>query len=184
MDNSKNVLTLIGVGIGIGVVLTVIAVVILGARPSGLNLGPVEFDFQATATISTNPSDTRGCGGWCEEIGQVPESGTRILKDLAAGHLMFLTGGQFQISGKYCGSDPQQICVLIYEATKAQTVVVDAVIPKNNYIGITDTFSPEEALNEKTSLFWIPPNCINGCKRATVFFFRDGEFIKQEARTP
>jgi hypothetical protein len=55
MDKSKIFLALIGVGIGIGVVLTVFVVGILGARPSGINLGPVEFDFQATATIATNP---------------------------------------------------------------------------------------------------------------------------------
>ena len=43
----------------------------------------------ATAT----PVPPSGCGGWCEEIGQIPESGTRISRDLAAGQLMFSSGG-------------------------------------------------------------------------------------------
>jgi hypothetical protein len=133
---------------------------------------------------TVTPVPPSGCGGWCEETGQIPASGTRISKDLAAGQLMFLSGGQLLINGKYCGDDAQQICVVIYEASKPQTVVVDAVIAKNNYVGITDTFSPEEALSIKTSAFWKPPNCINGCKKATVLFFRDSEFVKQETLTP
>ena len=58
MDNSKNVLTLIGIGIGIGVVLTVIVIVILGAKPSGLNLGPVEFDISTPTTSPQLPIAT------------------------------------------------------------------------------------------------------------------------------
>jgi len=57
MDNSKNILTLIGVGIGIGVVLTVIVIVVLDARPSGVNLGPVEFDIPI-ATTALQPTST------------------------------------------------------------------------------------------------------------------------------
>lgn len=137
-----------------------------------------------TPTVLPTAIQVTGCNGWCEEIGQIPESGTRITKDLAAGQLMFLSGGQLLINDKYCGDDAQQICILIYEASKPQTVVVDAVIAKNNYVGITDTYSPEQALSIKKSTFWKAPNCINGCRKATVLFFRDGEFVKQETLTP
>jgi len=59
MDNSKNVLTLIGIGIGIGVVITAIVIVIFGAKPSGLKLGPVEFDVSTPTTSSQLPNVTR-----------------------------------------------------------------------------------------------------------------------------
>jgi hypothetical protein len=140
-----------------------------------------------TPTESSTPTATPTqipIKGWLEEIGQIPESGTKFSKDLAAGQLMFLDGGQLRINGKYCGSDPKQNCVVIYEATTAQTVTVDALIPRNNYVGITDTFNAEEALNDKLPLFWIPPNCIDGCKKATVLYFRDGKFIRSETLTP
>ena len=71
MENSKNILALVGAGIGIGVVLTVIVIVVLGARPSSLNLGPVEFDFRtATAENSTTlPTAARPTA--------IPEQATR-----------------------------------------------------------------------------------------------------------
>jgi hypothetical protein len=124
------------------------------------------------------------CNGWCVEIGKVPENGTRISVDIVAGQMVFLSGGQLLINDKYCGGDARQICILIFEASKLQTVVVDALIPGNNYVGITDTYTPEQALSIKTPAFWKSPNCINGCGKATVLFFRDGEFIKQETRLP
>ena len=45
MDKSKNIFTLLGVGIGIGVILTVILIAFIGAKPTGIRLGPVEFDI-------------------------------------------------------------------------------------------------------------------------------------------
>ena len=54
MEKIKDVLTLLGWGIVIGVIVTIILVFVLGAKPSGVNFGGVDFDFPtATATTST-----------------------------------------------------------------------------------------------------------------------------------
>jgi hypothetical protein len=128
-----------------------------------------------------------GCNGWCLDISGIPEYGSSILVNLPAGELLFLTGLQLQIDSKYCGSDSTQICVLFYQSTKLrQTITIDTLIPHYNYLGVTDIYSPEEVLKIKTPDFWSPDkNCVpNGCKHATVFFFQDGMFIKQESLTP
>ena len=77
----------------------------------------------------------------------------------------------------FCGGDVQQICVLIYEASIDQTVAVDNLVPRQNYVGITEALSPEEALEEKEPLFWGPPNCTSGCRKAVVLFFEDGALV-------
>jgi hypothetical protein len=162
----------------------------------GFGLIFISIGLAWTLTVSVSPTvavpplartpaiPATGCNGWCMEIGQMPEIGSRITQDLTAGQLMVLSGGQLLINGKYCGDDAQQICILLYEASEPLTVVVDSVIAKNNYIGITDTYDSEQVLNIKTPAFWKAPNCTNGCKKATVFFFRDGKFVRQETITP
>jgi hypothetical protein len=55
MENTKNALTLLGAGIAIGVILAVILISILGARPSGVNVGGIEFDIP-TATVTSIPA--------------------------------------------------------------------------------------------------------------------------------
>jgi len=121
---------------------------------------------------------------WEQEVNWVPTSGTQLKWELAAGQLLFLSGGQLQVNGEYCGGDAEQICVVIYKATTAQTVIADALIPENNYYGISTTLSPEEALSEKEPQFWHPPNCIDGCLKATVLFFTDGQLVKKVTLTP
>ena len=139
---------------------------------------PGTIDKRVAPTFSTN------CGGWCKEIGGIPESGSTLSIELQAGELMMVTGGQLLISDVYCGGSSQQICVLIYEASKSQTVEINAVIPQNNYVGITDTYTLEQVISIKTTAFWNPPNCISGCNIATILYFRDGEYLKQETITP
>ena len=120
---------------------------------------------------------------WLQETSQVPESGTQLTWELSGGQVMFLSGGQFQIGDVFCGGDARQICVLIYQASTHQTVTINALVPRQNYIGITESLSSDEALEEKEPLFWIPPNCVSGCQRATVLFFEDGELINKVSLT-
>jgi hypothetical protein len=54
MNNFKNALAFIGIGIGIGVCLAVAINILLGARPSTVTLGPVEFDLP-TETLPDQP---------------------------------------------------------------------------------------------------------------------------------
>lgn len=120
---------------------------------------------------------------WEQEVAGVP-NGTTIKWDLTSGQILFLSGGQMRINGEYCGGDANQICILLFQSTNPQTVVVDALIPNNNWYGISSILTQDEALSEKEPQFWYPPNCINGCKKATVLYFTDGQLVNKTTLTP
>ena len=138
---------------------------------------------QITPQPTQPPSVVTGVR-WEQEVAQVPESGTTLKWELSAGQLLYLSGGQIRINGEYCGGDANQICILLFKATTAQTVIVDALVPKNNWYGISSTLTPDEALSEKEPQFWYQPNCTNGCKKATVFYFTDGQLVNKIVLTP
>jgi len=121
---------------------------------------------------------------WEQEAAQVPASGSTFSWELTAGQVLFLSGGQIRINGTYCGDDANQICILLFQATRSQTVFVEALIPKNNWYGISSTLTQDEALLDKESQFWSPPNCISGCQKATVLYFTDGQFVNKTTLTP
>jgi len=59
MGNVKDGLAFLGVGVTIGVILTIILVFIIGAKPSGISVGGVDFNWPtATITIANTPTDT------------------------------------------------------------------------------------------------------------------------------
>ena len=93
-----------------------------------------------------------------------------------------LTGGQFQVGSTFCngGQTSTHICVLIYQATTAEAVTVTALIPGNNWVGISDSLTPSEALQIQEPDFWSPPNCQNGCANAFVYSFTDGQLTSQQ----
>jgi len=140
-----------------------------------------------TNNVTPQPTPPPSIGSelrWEQEAAKVPTSGTQLKWELAAGQILFLSGGQIRVSGEYCGGDAEQICVLIFKATTAQTVIVDALIPENNWYGISSTLTPEEVLNEKEPQFWYQPNCIDSCRKATVLFFTDGQLVNKTVLTP
>jgi hypothetical protein len=94
-----------------------------------------------------------------------------------------LTGGQFQVGDVFCGGDARQVCVLLFEATRDQRVAVDSLIARQNWVGITSKLNPDGALQDKEPLFWMPPNCVDGCSKATVLFFKDGSLVKTHILT-
>lgn len=160
------------------------------------------YVFNASCDISIVKQDKLSCGSeeisapqsestpvpplprWEQEAAKVPSSGTQLKWELEAGQVLFLSGGQIRVNGSYCGGDASQICVLIFQATTSQGVVVDSLIPENNWYGITSTLTPDEALNDKVSQFWSKPNCINGCRKATVLFFTDGNLVNKITLMP
>ena len=56
MDNIKNAFALIGVGLVIGIFIAIILVFVVGAKPTGVNIGPINFEFPTATTISTTPT--------------------------------------------------------------------------------------------------------------------------------
>lgn len=140
---------------------------------------------QPIATAIPEPTFVPPVDRWLEEVNYVPQQGTVLSWRLTAGQLLFLTGGQLRLNGQYCGGDAKQICVVVYTATKDQTVTADALIVQNNYYGVSSSLKPEEALGEKEPQFWYAPNCVNGCTKATVLFFVDGQQTdKRTLRAP
>jgi len=159
-----------------------------------LRIPKIENSYQVSCNGSSNnsqqgvtPQPTSSVKSglrWEQEAAQVPTSGTSLKWELAAGQILFLSGGQIRINGEYCGGDKNQICILVLQATTPQTVIVDALIPENNWYGISSTLTPNDAVSEKEPQFWYPPNCINGCKKATVLFFTDGKLVNKTTLTP
>ena len=143
---------------------------------------PRQPDFQEVVPSPTTvlPTMLPSTGArWLQEVSQIPESGTQLSWHLSAGQVLFLSGGQFQIGEVFCGGSAQQVCVLIYKASTDQTLVVNSLVPRQNYVGVTESLSPEEALRDKEPMFWLPPNCVSGCQRATVLFFTDGKLVNK-----
>ncbi len=145
---------------------------------------PGQSAFQGVAPSSTDTSPTpqpitNSRVRWVQEVSQIPESGTQLTWDLSGGQILLLGGGQFQIGDVFCGGDAQRICILIYQASTRQTVTINALVPRQNYVSVTESLSADEALEDKEPLFWIPPNCVSGCQRATVLFFEDGALVNK-----
>ena len=203
MEKSKNIIPLLAIAFAAGGLLVWFLITVLDAKPKTVNVGPVEFEVPneqtqtATSVMITDtpaptttpipttrpPTSIPYTVRWIQEVSQVPESGTQLTWNLSAGQVMLLSGGQLQVGDTFCGGDVQQICVLIYKASTDQTVTVDSLIPRQNYVGITEALSPDEALEEKEPLFWIPPNCTSGCRKATVLFFEDGTLVNKVSIT-
>jgi len=181
---------------GFGLLLIVIAVVLaviitsskspapISQQPSILPTAFTESQPTLSPQITSQPTAAASGLRWEQEVAQVPESGTTLKWELSAGQLLYLSGGQIRINGEYCGGDANQICILLFQATTAQTVIVDALVPKNNWYGISSTLTPDEALSEKAPQFWYAPNCINGCKKATILFYTDGKLVNKSTMTP
>lgn len=157
-----------------------------------LRIPKIENSYQVSCSgsssnnqgVTPQPDSAKPRSRWEQEAARVPASGTSLRWELAAGQLLFLSGGQIRIYGEYCGDDANQICILVFQATVPQTVIVEALIPENNWYGISSTLLPDDAVREKEPQFWYPPNCINGCKKATVLYFTDGKLVNRVILTP
>lgn len=127
---------------------------------------PVEVPIQATQTA---------------EAKLTPRKGSFFSQALTPNQVMFVSSGQLQIGDAYCGEHPDQICVLLYQATRPQTVTVESLDPQHYFVEVIDALSPQEILDNKLSDFWQPPNCSSGCKFATFLMFKDEQLIRQDA---
>lgn len=116
---------------------------------------------------------------WIEKVGDMPENGTQIRRDLAAGERLFVSGGRFQVDQVFCGEDATQLCILIYEASVPQTVILDFVIEGENYLARANVLSYDDLIRIHEPLFWQPPNCNNqnGCGKATIYHMKDGMLV-------
>lgn len=131
---------------------------------------------QVPPTAAPIPEQTlipASVGTWSHNINQIPATGTQLTWELNVGEVLILTGGRIRYSDFYCGDDNSQICVLIIHATRNQSITINDLIAQNNWLGVTSVFNSEEALSDVEPWFWKPPNCINGCSKATAAFFED-----------
>lgn len=146
--------------------------------------GSTQTTVSGNATQSEAPTATATpLPHWDQTFSPVPQAGTRLDYDLAAGQVLMLAGGQFQFDQTFCGGSSQQICVLVYQATGPQHVTITDLVTAQNWVGISSTFTPDAALQDQTSLFWMPPNCVSGCAKATVVFFKDGSQVGTRSLT-
>lgn len=113
---------------------------------------------------------------WTIEIPAFPKSGTQHSQPLRPGQLLFVSAGQIELGGRYCGGDKDRLCVFIYQASTTETVPIRSLIPSQGYLAVSDTLGVDDALAFKRSEFWRPPNCITGCKYATIHIYSNGQW--------
>lgn len=151
--------------------------------PTSISASQFEPPTQISSIPST-PALSFSRQRWDLTGAQVPIDGTQLKFELSAGQILFLSGGRLQLNNGYCGDDENQICILIVQATTPQTIIIDSLVPQNNWYGISSTLTPDEAIDEKKAQFWQPPNCTNGCSIATVLYFVDGQITNKATLTP
>jgi hypothetical protein len=145
---------------------------------------PTPTENPTSIRTSTRPQPTPTLVIVQDEVG-IPASGTEIKRALSPGQILMFGGGQFDMNNaKWCHADPQkEICILLYSATKAETVVISNVVEQQNRIAIAIAPSPDDVLNENERLLWKPPNCKNnGCTSALIHYFTDGQLTRKETR--
>ncbi len=147
----------------------------------GAALAPPNPPPPPSPTLTPGPLPTPGLPApapqplWNEQSHREPVAGTQVVRDLAAGETLYLTGGQFLLNRVYCGGDARQICVLVFEATRPQRVIIDQMVGQNNYIARTSVFGYDELIAMHTDAFWQEPNCRSGCQYASIHHMRDGQ---------
>ena len=112
-------------------------------------------------------------GNWEYQVEQIPHSESSIEWELKTGELFILTGGSFSYKGYSCGGNASQICILVIKGTKSSTIRIDNLVPLNNWIAITKSLLPDEAVSSVQDEFWLSPNCGSGCTTAQVAIFSD-----------
>ena len=112
-------------------------------------------------------------GPWLYQIEQIPYSDNSMSWDLEAGQVFVLTGGSLRYEDHDCGGDSAQICVLVITASKNQQIAIGSLVPKNNWLAVVMTISPEDVVASIMDEFWLPPNCGSGCNYATIAVYSD-----------
>lgn len=134
---------------------------------------------QAQLAQSQLPPSPTGGALWNEQRGNVPDWGSELIRELAAGETLYLSSGRFMVNGVFCGDDETQLCVLVYEATTPQRVIITELIERQNYLARTSRLGYDELVSIHQEAFWAWPNCQSpiGCEKATVFRLIDGQRI-------
>jgi len=120
-------------------------------------------------------------GPWEYQIERIPYSVQSLSWDLEAGEILILTGGSLQYRDYVCGGSGQQICILTITATNDLTVKIDSLVSENNWLAVSNSASPEEAVANVKGEFWLSPNCGNGCLYSTIAIFTN-ETLQNEYR--
>jgi hypothetical protein len=134
---------------------------------------------QAKVLISGASPTTTTPPLWNEQSSSVPEAGTQIIRELAADEFLYLTGGRFAVGNIFCGNDANQICVLIYEATHPQRIVIDQLVAQNNYLARTFWYKYDDLIRMHETFYWQWPNCNSnsGCSKASIYHIIDGQLV-------
>ena len=128
-----------------------------------------------TSSAPSEPSAPVSEPLWTESNNEAAANTTQIVRDLAAGEWMYVTSGSISMRDSFCGGEALQICVLLYEATYPQNVVVDYVDQGHAYVARTRLMGYQELIETHESYYWAAPNCgQDGCQKATILYFKDG----------
>lgn len=116
-------------------------------------------------------------GAWEYQVEQIPASGTSLEWFLHANEVLILTGGSYKYQSNVCSGNGFKICVLVIKATRDSTVIIENLVSKNNWLAMSTTVTPEEAIASVQDEFWISPNCGSGCSSAMAEIFTNDVYI-------
>lgn len=141
----------------------------------------------ASGTLLADVSVAHADGPWRDSAIGVPETGSQLSRTVEPGETFALTGGQLRYAGWTCGGDPFQICVLLVKAMHEQTVSVEDLVSRHNWVGLSPVWSPQRVLEnlKDERWFWRGDNCGRpaGCDRARVAFFEDTRLVETRVLT-
>jgi len=116
-------------------------------------------------------------GPWEYQIEQMPYNSNFITWDLDIGESLILSGGSLLYQGYTCSGISSQICIIVISATKKFSVTIEHLVTKNNWLAVSNTIIPTEAVSSVQAEFWLPPNCVSGCSYATVAIFNNDKLV-------
>jgi hypothetical protein len=102
--------------------------------------------------------------------------------NLIPGQTLYISSGGLRYKDYECGKELEQICILLFSSSYAQTVTVNDLPVKINidgneqplYYDAVREVEPEYILKEQESSFWSSTNCSGGCEKANVVIIKDG----------
>lgn len=142
------------------------------------SLPPTASPTQAllpTNIPTTNPTNTPITYKQWDEYGVIDSRQIKI--DLDKGDLLLLSAGVLDVEDYKCYSVDGQLCIYIREAQRDETVAITNIVQGHVWMGISEEFTPEEAIESGESYYWKSPNCGEGCDWARIYIERENGSI-------
>lgn len=89
---------------------------------------------------------------------------------LLPGDVLYLSASHFKVGPASCDNQYREdfLCVYVHQATEEEIVRIENIIPDCTWIGVTDRFGIQEAIDNNRPYWWTNNCGVNGCKTVQV----------------